>query len=225
MSIANRPTVEASQHLPVAASWRMLLLLAPVLLFLGYAFHPDLPVDTAGSLADVADERGIYIAAKLAVAFGSLLFVPLVLTIRHRAFPGRGRGLATVAAALCTIGFTCNGLSQTLWGYLLWFATDSDVERAAGVAVVDAAQNAPMLPTLPVSFASVPLFSLGLLLLAVALWRAGTVPRWVPALVVLIDLVAPVFPVGPVNLVTGAAAVAAFAVALNPPGTPSPVRG
>jgi hypothetical protein len=224
MSIADRPTIHASRQMPIAASRRMLLLLAPVLMFLGYAFHPDLPVGTAAALADLTDERGVYIAAKLAVAFGSLLFVPLVLIIRHRAFPGRGRGLATVAAVLCTIGFTCNGISQTLWGYLLWFATDPGVDRAAGVAVVDAAQNAPMLPTLPVSFLSVPAFALGLLLLAVALWRAGTVPRWVPALVVLIDLVSPVFPVGPVNLVTGAAAVVAFAVALNPPRTASPVR-
>ena len=224
MSIANRPTSQASRRTPIEASPRMLLLLAPVLMFLGYAFHPDLPAGTAAALDDLTDERGLYIATKLAVAFGSLLFVPLVLTIRHRAFPGRGRGLATVAAVLCTIGFICNGLSQSLWGYLLWFATEPGVDRTAGVAVVDAAQNASMLPTLPVSFASVPVFALGLLLLAIALWRAGTVPRWVPVLVVLVDLASPVFPVGPVNLVTGAAVVVAFAVALNPSGTASPVR-
>jgi len=224
MSIANRPTSQASRRTPIEASPRMLLLLAPVLMFLGYAFHPDLPAGTAAALDDLTDERGLYIATKLAVAFGSLLFVPLVLTIRHRAFPGRGRGLATVAAVLCTIGFICNGLSQSLWGYLLWFATEPGVDRTAGVAVVDAAQNASMLPTLPVTFASVPVFALGLLLLAVALWRAGTVPRWVPVLVVLVDLASPVFPVGPVNLVTGAAVVVAFAVALNPSGTASPVR-
>jgi len=224
MSIDNRPTSQASRRTPIEASPRMLLLLAPVLMFLGYAFHPDLPAGTAAALDDLTDERGLYIATKLAVAFGSLLFVPLVLTIRHRAFPGQGRGLATVAAVLCTIGFICNGLSQTLWGYLLWFATEPGVDRPAGVAVVDAAQNASMVPTLPVTFASVPVFALGLLLLAIALWRAGTVPRWAPVLIVLVDLMSPAFPVGLVNLVTGAAVVVAFAVALNPSGTASPVR-
>lgn len=224
MSITDQSAVQAPRRPSVAASPRMLFLLGPALLFLGYAFHPDLPADTSAALNDLADGRGMYIATKLAVALGSLLFVPLVLAVRHRAFPGRGRGLASVAAVLCTIGFTSNALSQTLWGYLLWFATDGDVDRGAGVDVVDAAQHAPILPTLPVSFASVPLFALGLLLLAVALWRAGTVPRWVPALLVLVDLVAPVFPVGPVNLVTGTAAVVAFAVALNATGTGSPVR-
>jgi hypothetical protein len=192
-----------------------LLLAAPFLLFTGYAFHPDLPMEPAAALRDLADERTVYLAAKLAVAFGSLLFVPLILLVRHRATPQRGRVLATVAAVFCSVGFACNALSQALWGYLLWFASAPGVDPAAGVAVVEASQDAPFLATLPVSFFSVPLFAVGLLLLAVALWRAGTVPRWVPGLIVLIDLVAPVVAVGPLNLLIGASAVAAFGVALN----------
>ncbi|MGH3715992.1 MAG: hypothetical protein ACRDT4_21400 [Micromonosporaceae bacterium] len=87
-------------------------------------------------------------------------------------------------------------ISQALWGYLLWFATADGVDRAAGVAVVEAAEQAPVLATLPVSFFTVPLFALGLLLFAAAPWRAGSVPRWVPVAIVLADLLAPVFPGG-----------------------------
>lgn len=115
-----------------------LLLAAPFLLFTGYAFHPDLPMDTAAALRDLADERTVYLVAKLAVAFGSLLFVPLILLVRHRATPQRGRVLATVAAVCCSVGFASNALSQALWGYLLWFAGAPGVDPAAGVALVEA---------------------------------------------------------------------------------------
>lgn len=193
----------------------LLLLAGPVLLFGGYALHPDLPNETLPALREIADVRGTYLAAKIAVAFGSLLMVALLLAVRHAATPQRGRALATVAAVLGCVGFACNALSQSLWGYLLFFASDPSVGAAAGAAVVDAGQHADVIATLPVSFFSVPLLALGLLFLAAALWRAGSVPRWVPVAIVLVDVAAPAFPVGPMNLVTGALATAAFAVALN----------
>lgn len=195
---------------------RALLLLGPILFFGGYAIHPDLPNETVPALREVADMRGVYIASKVMVAFGSLLMIPLLLTVRHVAIPNRGRSLATVAVTLGSIGFACNALSQSLWGYLLYFASDPSVDTSAGAAVIEAGNNADILPTLPVSFFSVPLFAVGLLLFAVALWRAATTPRWAAVVLVLADLAAPVFPVGPMNLVTGALVTAAFAVALNP---------
>lgn len=202
---------------PPPMSWRtrLLWLAGPVLLTVGYAFHPDLPAGTAAALAEVEGQRDTHLAAKLLVALGSLLFVPLVLLVRRRAVPGRGRGLATAAALLCTTGFVLNAVSQVLWGYLLWFATAPAVPRAAGTAVVEASQEAPLLPMLPVSFFSVPLFALGILILAAALWRAGTVPLWVPVALVLLDVVSAAFPTGVMTLVT-LPPVVAFAVALNP---------
>lgn len=195
-----------------------LLLTAPVLMSVGYALHPTLPPDAAGALRDLADERTVYLAAKIMVTVGSLLFVPLILAVRRRAVPDRGRALATVAAAMCIVGYASNALSQTLWGYLLWFASAPSVDLAAGAAVVEASEQASLPATLLVSFFSVPLFALGSVLLTVALWRSGAVPRWVPVAIVVAGFGGAAFPTGPVNLLTGAVTTVAFAVALFPPG-------
>jgi hypothetical protein len=65
-----------------------------------------------------------------------------------------------------------------------------------------------------VSFLSVPVFAVGLLLLAASLWRAGSVPRWVPVAIVLVDVAAGAIGVGLLMLVVGAVATAAFGTAL-----------
>lgn len=68
--------------------------------------------------------------------------------------------------------------------------------------------------TLPVSFLSVPLFALGLVLFAIALWRAGTVPRWVPVAIVLAAIGAGAVGTGPAMLPVLLVDLAAFWVAL-----------
>jgi hypothetical protein len=183
-------------------------------LFAGYAFHPDLPMDAAAAVGEVVAVRDTFLGSKLAVAVGSLLMIPLVLAVRRRLVPGRGSGLATVAAVLVTVGMASNALSQATHGYLLWFASAPTVDQAAGAAVVEASVTSQSLATLPVSFLSVPVFAVGLLLLAASLWRAGSVPRWVPVAIVLVDVAAGAIGVGLLMLVVGAVATAAFGTAL-----------
>ena len=137
-------------------------------------------MDVEAALAEVADVRTRHAAAKVAVAFGGLLVIALLLAYRRWLVPARGRGLATVGTALAAIGLAANSLSQATHGYLLYWASAPDVARSAGADVVAAAEADTAPVTLPVSFWSVPLFAVGLVLVAVALWRAGSVPRWVP---------------------------------------------
>ncbi len=68
--------------------------------------------------------------------------------------------------------------------------------------------------TLPVSYLSVPLFALGVLLFALALWRAGTVPRWVPVVLVLGGIGAGAVGTGPAILVVLVLDLAAYGSAL-----------
>jgi hypothetical protein len=157
-----------------------LLLAGPVLFDLGYALHPDLPDDAAAALEAVADGRTQYALAKLMVACGGLLIVGLVLTWRRWLTPGRGRALATVAAVLVGVGAVGNSLSQVVYGYLLYWAAAPGVDPAAAVSVVESAVTDGGLVTLPVTYFSLPVYAAGMLLMALALWRAGTVPRWVP---------------------------------------------
>lgn len=162
-----------------------LLLAGPVLFDLGYALHPSLPADAAAAIEQVDPVRHQYVASKLTVAVGSLLLIALVLTLRRRLVPHRGHALATIGATLVAVGMAGNAMSQATHGYLLFWASAPGVEPGAGLAVVEAAQSTDGLVTLPVSFLSVPLFALGMVLFAAALWRAGTVPRWVPIVLIL----------------------------------------
>jgi len=191
-----------------------LLLAGPVLFDLGYALHPSLPMDVEAALTEVADVRTRHAAAKVMVAFGGLLMIALLLTYRRWLVPARGRGLATAGTALAAIGLAANSLSQAAHGYLLYWASAPGVAPSAGADVVAAAEADTSAVTLPVSFFSVPLFAVGLVLVAVALWRAGSVPRWVPVGMVVAGLAAGTIGTGPLMLVVLALDVAIAGTAL-----------
>ncbi|WP_153394156.1 hypothetical protein [Ornithinicoccus halotolerans] len=192
----------------------LLLIAGPILFNLGYALHPTLPENVTAALDQVGDVRERHAAAKVIVAVGGLLMIALVLTLRRYLVPGPGRTLATVGATLAAVGLAFNSLSQVTHGYLLFWATAPGVEPAAGLAVVEAAQRTEALVTLPVSFWSVPMFALGLVLFAASLWRANTVPRWVPVAMVLAGFASGAIATGPAMLAVLAVDAAAYGTAL-----------
>jgi hypothetical protein len=191
-----------------------LLLAGPILFDLGYALHPTLPMDVEAALADVVDVRTQHAAAKAMVAFGGLLMIALFVIYRRWLVPSRGRAVATVGTALLALGLAANSLSQSTHGYLLYWASAPEVDPAAGVDVVSEAESATALVTLPVSFWSVPVFAVGLVLVAVALWRAGSVPRWVPVGMVVAGVAAGAIGTGPLMLGVLALDVAVHGTAL-----------
>ena len=192
----------------------LLLLAGPLLFDLGYALHPSLPDDIAAAVAEVDPVRERFVLSKVMVAAGGLLMIALVLALRQRLVPGRGRTLATVAAVLVSLGMACNSLSQATHGYLMFWATDPALDPAAGTAILEVAHGATDTVTLPVSFLSVPVFAVGMLLFSVALWRAGTVPRWVPVALVLGGIAAGAAGTGPAMVAVLAVDLAAFGAAL-----------
>jgi len=208
----------APAHTDSARRWMLtigaLLLAGPVLFDLGYALHPSLPMDVEAALTEVADVRSRHAAAKVMVAFGGLLMIALLITYRRWLVPARGRGLATVGTALAAIGLAANSLSQSAYGYLLYWASAPEVDPSAGVDIVSAAESATAPVTLPVSFWSVPLFAVGLVLVAVALWRSGNVPRWVPVGMVVGGVAAGAIGTGPLMLVVLVLDVAVAGTAL-----------
>ena len=212
-------TAPARPRTDTGRRWLMtvgvLLLAAPILFDLGYALHPSLPTDVEAAVAEVADVRTRHAAAKVLVAVGGLLTIALVLAYRRYLTPGRGRAVATVGAGLVAVGMAFNSLSQATHGYLLYWSSAPGVDPSAGVAVVEAAESSTGWVTLPVSFFSVPVFAVGMLLVAVALWRAGTVPRWVPIATVLGGVVGGAVGTGPLMLAALTLDVAAAATALS----------
>jgi hypothetical protein len=165
-------------------------------------------------LAEVVGVRDRFAASKVMVAIGGLLIIGLVLTLRRYLVPDRGRTLVTVGAVLMAIGHAFNALSQATHGYLMFWAASPDVDPAAGLAVLEQAQQSDGLATLPVSFWSVPLFAVGTLLFAAALWWADTVPRWVPVAIVLAGVVGGAVATGPGMLAALALDLAAYGTAL-----------
>jgi hypothetical protein len=191
-----------------------LLLAGPALLFAGYALHPDLPEEAADIVREVVDVRNTFLIARLLVVVGALIMIPLVLYVRRTLTPDRGRAVMTVGAGLVTIGMASNAVSQATYGYLLWWLTEPDISEAAGIQVAEVA-TAESFATLPVSFLSVPLFALGLLLVAAGLWRARSAPIWVPVVLAVATVAGGAIGVGWPMLVVGAPITAAFAMALQ----------
>lgn len=120
--------------------------------------------------ATVVDHVGFIVAAfALAIAV-------CVLT------PSRGAVWANIGAVLTAVGGTLFAGGVIAIGVLGWYATAPDaLSPASGTALMTYLAENPG----HVSGPQIPgflLFNLGSLLLAVALWRAGSVPRWLPIL-------------------------------------------
>jgi hypothetical protein len=91
----------------------------------------------------------------------------------------RGARWATVGGSLVWLGAAIYGVGIGGWATVYYFATDpTALDPAAATRLVDHVNDAGR--TLGVPIGGALLVALGSLLLAVAVWRAATVPRWVP---------------------------------------------
>lgn len=211
---SSTPTRTGAGRGGLLAGGLLLLVAGPLLFDLGYALHPTLPDDAAAALDQVGDVRAQHAAAKVTVAVGGLLMIGLVLALRRHLVPDRGRVLASVGVVLAAVGLAFNSLSQATHGYLMYWASAPGVDPAAGLAVLEQAQVSDGLVTLPVSYWSVPVFALGMVLLAASLWWANTVPRWVPIAMVVAGFAGEAVATGPAMLAVLVVDVAAYGTAL-----------
>lgn len=224
MSVLAEPSkpvrrTQSNPPIPTRSRSRWLLLAAPVIFTIGYVLHPDLPVEIPATLEKLVDVRDRLLTAKVSVTAGALLWVPLLLTFRRLASGGRGSRLVNVGVWVAVVGTTFNALGQLTFGYLLWSASAPGVSRTAGTAVLEAT-NTQSLATVPLAFPlSIPLFSLGLLLLAIGLWRCGTTPKWATAALIVGVVLSAATGIGPA-IIPGSLALTAAVIALL--ATPSP---
>jgi hypothetical protein len=101
----------------------------------------------------------------------------------------RGARWATVGAALAVLGGLLFSAGSVSFGLLGAYATESDALRAAaGQGLIDYV-NEEGGPGLGVVVPGFLIMTLGQLLLAVALWRARTVPVWLPSAIVAAQVV------------------------------------
>ncbi|BBG05002.1 MULTISPECIES: hypothetical protein [Pseudonocardia] len=142
--------------------------------------------------ADATADRAAVLAVREAVwLFGAVggiatgaVFVALGLVVCLVVPAGRGYASATSGAALTVLGGISFAAGFFAFGVSSWFATLPLDDPAASVALFDAVQADAMRSFGP-QLAGFLLASVGTVLLAVALWRSRTVPRWLPATTVL----------------------------------------
>jgi hypothetical protein len=94
--------------------------------------------------------------------------------------PNRGARWATVGATLIWLGAALYGVGIGGWATVYYFGTDPAVlDPATGARLIDHV-NDDTVRLLAVPIGGALLIAIGSLVLAVALWRARTVPRWIP---------------------------------------------
>lgn len=157
------------------------LLAGPLLFCVESLLDPAWTDDSAEYLAEVAADKGRYIAAGAVGTIGSLLFIPGLLGVM-RLFRGRGVTLGQFAAGLLTVGVI--GLTAALaFNGLDVILAESDDQQAA-TAIYDELEESGALGAYFVFFFFVGIV-LGSILLAIALFRRRIVPIWSPILLLV----------------------------------------
>jgi hypothetical protein len=165
-----------SRKLPAFA-----LLIAPGLIFLAELVQPTLDwEDHAAVLDSVAANTGRHNAANVLFFFGFLLLIPGVIAAA-RYFRRRRPGLSLVATVLAPLvpimiaGFVTFGMVDEA-------LADPAADRAEMVALMERVEEVTLFPLM---FVLLLVGLLGMLILAIGLWRSKAMPIWVPVLIVV----------------------------------------
>jgi hypothetical protein len=129
--------------------------------------------------------------------------------------PARGGRWATIGASLVWVGAAVYGVGIGGWAAVYFSGSDPGaLDPAIATRLIDHV-NDDGIRMMAVPFGGALLVALGSLLLAVALWRARTVPRWLPIAGALSTLVTIVIPPSSALGLLGEAASSATTVAIG----------
>jgi hypothetical protein len=171
--------------------------------------------DTLPDYASIASMRGyvwafFFIAAvQLIVGMSAAALAVWILV------PARGARWATVGGSLVWLGAAIYGVGVGGWAALYYFGSDPSVPGPTTAARLIDHVNDDTVRMLAVPIGGALLVTLGSLLLAVALWRARSVPRWVPIASAVTGVATIVIPTGSIGGVVSEAASSVTAVAIG----------
>jgi hypothetical protein len=160
----------------------MCMVFAPLLLLAGAIVHPEMKTDEGAQLAVIADNLDQWYVAHLLVLIAVALAVPAVLGLMHMlrerevAYGHLGGGLG-VLGLLAITGIVA------IEGFVGWQAAVGDADRAQMTALFQRLNDTTgvVLPFFIVSFA----FAVGIVLLAIGLYRARAVQSWMAAFIAI----------------------------------------
>lgn len=165
---ATPDTVPASRRLLAAA-----VLGAPVLISINSAFHPPVEITAEGLVEATAAGPIRWYAVHLVAALGALLGMAAAVGLRTLVV-GRGRRLASVALGMSLVGSALLALSFAIEASLLHLA-DAHLDEAAAMALAEGYITSPESYAIPVGVA---FYTVGGLLMGIALVVSRAVPRW-----------------------------------------------
>jgi hypothetical protein len=177
LSLTTRRPTSLARALTAAA------VAGPVTFLIGQALLPNLPMALDDAFPLMLEHREQLMAARLFTAAGAFLLAFAAVHYALVVASGRGARLLAVGAGLFGVASFCNGLSQAVAGYATWTVTADGFDEASARYVIEHIESGAV--ALPLGFWSIPAFALGALLMAVALWRSGSVPAWLPVLLAL----------------------------------------
>lgn len=130
--------------------------------------------DPAGELATDAAHHGQLLAATGCYLLASILFVPAFFALMN---PVRGRGtaLAHLGGGLAMLGNLLAGVALSGLQFVMYEASAPGVDRASLIPFIRRATGDPVGAPLPMGHY---LFALGIVLLAIGLFRARAGYRW-----------------------------------------------
>ena len=155
---------------------------AAVLLWNPWPARDDLSYD---AVAPVRDDTWLGITID-ALGFGTMaVMLGLAVCVLVRA---RGSRWANAGAVLASLGGVLYAMGAFAFAAFSWYATETEaISAKTGTALMEHAEDNPEHILLP-QMAGFLLFTVGSVLLSVALLRARSVPLWIPAGVLLLTV-------------------------------------
>jgi hypothetical protein len=177
------------------------------------------PEETNGlyTFAEISPDRDLWWGLVTAVGVLLAISVPIQALLTMLLATGRGSSWTTVGGVLMWVGAGLQAAGLGGWAAAYYFATDAAVGSAAGTAVIEAA-NADEAHLLGLVLAGMALVVLGTIAQSVGLFRARSVPVWVPValLSVVLMFIVPGFGpqslIGSVPMAVATVSIAVFAV-------------
>lgn len=151
---------------------------APILFVAGQALLPNLGREVDSAFALMLQHRDQLIVSRLLTTAGAYLLLATLWLIARL-----GGKVTRIGAAIAALGTFFNAFSQAVQGYAAWGATAPGLEHAASMQTLLHLEDG--LVGLPVSYWSIPVFGIGLVVLGVGLLVAKASRWWMPSLLLV----------------------------------------
>ncbi len=156
------------------------LLAAPLIDLAAALWYPRFPGDPSGDMTVIAEDPNRFLITSMLHILASVLFVPAIVGIMNL-LRERGVMLAHLGGGLAVLGFL-GRLAFTSLG-LMQLPLATHPNRAQALAFAEQAMSSP--PFLIFLLTFLAGIYLGLLLLAIAVWRSRVAPWWIALCFVL----------------------------------------